>query len=417
MARQLRKLLVAGAFVLSACGGGGSSAETTADLTTVAPITTAPTTTPTTTAPPSVSPMANPIDQGVEAKIGTADYGAISAATAMAAGDRVRTDATGFAEISYADGSITRLDADTEFEIVSVAEMAGVSTTRTHLETGRVWNRMQSLGSEAEFSIDTSVATASLRGAAFLIECRVVGSCTFTVLEGAIDIIIDDVSALVLEAPGSVKVDASGASEPLQLPFDEAFGDPWVVDNSTRDELVGFSSGAQLYEEFGPAFGSLAGTFSGERTVVGNECLETPTCETKVEVGDVAPRSYTFSVDCTTGYPCLGQALTESSQDGVAIQVDVPLPFDGATYTWSISGSARQCEFEEAGPKYGEVDYLLDWTLTPSAAEIRDGKYVITQVTIAVVAVYMVTLDAPECEPLNARSFRQTATAVATRTT
>ena len=47
-------------------------------------------------------------------------YVPVAASQPVAVGDGVRTDATGFAEVAYGDGSRTRLDVNTEFEVVAV---------------------------------------------------------------------------------------------------------------------------------------------------------------------------------------------------------------------------------------------------------------------------------------------------------
>ena len=66
----------------------------------------------------------------------------------------------------------------------SVAPAATVAATTTGApETGRVWNRVQTLGGEDEFLLETSVAMATVRGAAFVVECLDVDPSTFTALE------------------------------------------------------------------------------------------------------------------------------------------------------------------------------------------------------------------------------------------
>jgi len=409
-------------LVASACGGGsngGGTSPTATDvaITTSAPSTVAPSTVET-TVPVNAFASASAIVQGVELKVGEGEYTAITGAESVAAGDSVRTDSAGFAEVSYPDQSITRLDVDTEFELVSIVESSGVTKTRTKLNSGRMWNRVQSLGSDGEFWVETSVATARVHGTGFLVECREVGACKFTVLDGTIDIEINGMEPFTLEAPKSVFVATDGNRTPVLLPFDEAFGDPWVVDNAARDVAVGFPSSAEIYQEFGPLFGSLSGTFDGERTVDSFECSDNPTCKYLESVGDVAPRSYTFSIDCSAGYPCVGQAITDYKHAGEVRQASVPMLFDGAVFTWDLAGDVQECTLDN-GEVFGRVDYVIEWTLTPTAAEIRDDKYVVTDVALAGVAVNTVTTSAPECASnngLNGGTGREIASATATRT-
>jgi hypothetical protein len=414
-----RGLVLLALATVSACGGGadGGDDEVAIETTTVEVATTstpADTVAPTTTLP-AVPASANPIDAGVEAKLGTAEFDVITAPIDVVTGDLVRTDSTGFAEVVYPDGSLTRLDVDTEFEIVTITDDAGAATTRTKLDTGRVWNRVQTLGEEDEFSTETSVATATVRGTAFVVECRQPDSCSFTALEGTVEIEIDGEAPFLLEAPNSVTVTAAGAGDAVPVAFDAAFSDPWIAENAALDVDAGFPSAAEMYEVHGPAFGSLAGTFTGERTIVSVECLVTPTCSAQERQGDVATRTYTFSVDCAGGFPCAGQALTQFVESGVDMEQNVPLVFDGATATWSLTRSTFQCSFDD-GREIGTLDYTITWTVTPTAAEIRDDKYVVTQVSVGIVALDTVSVSDPQCDPLNVRDFRETSTATASRT-
>jgi hypothetical protein len=70
--------------------------------------------------PPAVGDAAA-IEAGVEVRSGAVSpYEALADVKPVAVGAGVRTDNTGYAEISYLDGSKTRLDIDTEFEVVEL---------------------------------------------------------------------------------------------------------------------------------------------------------------------------------------------------------------------------------------------------------------------------------------------------------
>ena len=122
---------------------------------------------------------ASAIEAGVEVRGGAdAPFVLLEAVEPVAVGDGVRTDVTGFAEIAYLDGSRTLLDIDTEFEVVELTDDAGVSTTRTSMGVGRTWHRVESLG-EGEFTVETSQATATVRGTAFVLDCVSAGNCSY----------------------------------------------------------------------------------------------------------------------------------------------------------------------------------------------------------------------------------------------
>ena len=81
-----------------------------------------------------------PINPGVELRPGESGaYASVAASTPVSVGDGVRTDATGFAEVAYGDGSRTRLDVNTDVEMVSLTDDAGKTVTGAHMGLGRTW--------------------------------------------------------------------------------------------------------------------------------------------------------------------------------------------------------------------------------------------------------------------------------------
>lgn len=401
---------------LAACGGSSSSSDRSS---TDAPTTTLAATT--TTLP--VTASANPIAQGVDAKLGAGEYVNITSPTEAVVGDHVRTDATGFAEIDYSDGSLTRLDVSTDFTIEALATSSGVATTRTKLDAGRVWNRVQKLGTEGEYTVETAVATATVRGTAFLVDCRPSPACVFTVLEGSIELALTDGSTVTLTAPESVKVDPNGAGTPTKVPYDVAFADPWVVDNTERDVTAGYSSRLDVYRALGPAFASLSGQFDGNRVVRTADCLNAPTCSDAEAVGDSQPRTYVFSTDCSSGYPCTRMTTTQYvDATNTVHEADVPVAFDGTGYSWSFDFDTFQCAFDDNGDGvYGErptgnLHIHLEWTLTPTTADAREGAWVVTGAALTSSADKTVTDDQPVCRPVNVHDVRATYEATLLRT-
>jgi FecR protein len=185
---------------------------------------------------------ASAIEAGVELRSGDAsDYVALAAVAPVAVGDGVRTDATGYAEIAYIDGSRTRLDVDTEFEVVELVDDAGNSSTRTSMEVGRTWHRVESLGEGEEFTVETSQATATVRGTAFTIDCPTTVTCTYMVLSGIVELILADGSVIVLVGPAEVEVVGGIAGAVSPVTFDRVLGDPWLLDNIDRDTAAGFA--------------------------------------------------------------------------------------------------------------------------------------------------------------------------------
>ena len=223
-------------------------------------------------------------------------------------------------------------------------------------------------------------------------------------------------STTVVEVP----IIETSSSEPVLLSFDEAFGDPWVLVNVARDQALGFGSAGEMYASLGPAYASVAGEFNLTRTVLTEECLEQSPCSELSRLGDVAPRTYVFAIDCTAGVPCVGQALTQYSIGDVVQQQLVPMTFDGATYRWSLSYEGPQCFFDNDNngsfeTLLGNIATNFDWVLTPLAAEIRDGRWVATSVNIDIVVDNRVTSLDPACDQFLVYSNRETGVATGSR--
>lgn len=315
-----------------------------------------------------------PIDQGVEVQLGGAEFVTITEPTELAAGDVVRTDGSGFAEIDYPDGSITRLDVNTEFEVVSITDDAGTATTRANLTTGRVWNRVQDLGSEGEFSVDTAVGVATVRGTAWVVDCTVGDECVFIVLEGEVEVAPLEGPTVDLVAPFTVTSDGSNTSTPTPVPFDEAFADMWLAENARRDAERGFAPADDIYAAFGPLFASFDGQYDGRGAIGPVEQCATPgVCAS--EVGTAYLFDYVFSVACDGFMNCVRSVDMTYTARGVTAQARATVVFQGAGYQWSLNLGGNGCS--AATP--GEVVF----TLTPLAAVKTDSIWVITDVRLA----------------------------------
>jgi len=170
-----------------------------------------------------------------------AEFASLAAPSPVAVGDVLRTDATGYAEVAYFDGSRTRLDVNTEFTVLELVDEAGAAMVRAEMGLGRTWHRVGSVGEgDGGFSVETSVATATVRGAVTITDVTCVAVCT-------------------------------------------------------------------------------------------------------AAVGDVFDRSYTFVIDCAAGVPCTGTVQAQLFVDGQIVTEQIPLTFDGSTYTWQVAYSDENC--------------------------------------------------------------------------
>ena len=298
----------------------------------------------------------------------------------LAVGDQVITDGTGFAEIAYADGSLTRMDVGTD---VTFGEMQGGSKGTTHLlGVGRVWNRVSSKTAASAFTLDTSqVSVTATPGAAFSVQCSTDESCRFLVVAGSIDIVVDD-KVTELVAPQAVQIEGELTGDPAGVPFDGAFADPWLLDNAARDAQLGFDDAAAIYASAGPQFGSIVGTFIGTRTVVSATCFN----DCNYSAGDVGDRSYSFDIDCSSGVPCSGTVLTDYVPAGATEteQKSTPLSFDGETFSWSISLNDPTCFFDDGAggqTSSGSIVGTITWSMSATKSEARNGLWVATELT------------------------------------
>jgi hypothetical protein len=95
-------------------------------------------------------------------------------------GDTIQTDATGQAEIDYADTAYTRLDVNTTFTIKKLTDAQGNRQVEGSLDVGRTYNRTAALTQSQTFQQDAGGATAAVAGTAFVVTCTSATSCTFT---------------------------------------------------------------------------------------------------------------------------------------------------------------------------------------------------------------------------------------------
>lgn len=314
----------------------------------------------------------------------------------LAAGEVVTTGSTP-ATLLFEDGSIIRLDVASEFEVGG--------DTRGTLRAGRAWNRVAAQTEADGFVIETvttstrsqpvarfsaiptpgkftapikaEAGTVTAKGTAFVLDCTADPTmCGVTVLEGTVEVSDGSMTGEVAAPSTSNVLDGlSGASLPIN--WDMAFGDPFVLESANLDATLNadFVTAGVLGQQLGASFASVESAYLAIRTVT--DCQPDPDrCQGSSAIGDVAERTYTFSLDCSAGYPCQGIALTEVSSGGQTRTEVVPLEYDGTTLTWVRDAMEPVCAV--GGVEHGSKHNLITWVLTPNAAELVDGKYVMT---------------------------------------
>jgi hypothetical protein len=151
----------------------------------------------------------------------------------LAVGDTVRTNGTGFVQVDYPDGSLTRLDSNAEFTLVDLSTTDKAQRVTGKLDGGRAWSNVEKItSSTGRYELETPVATASVRGTQFDTDCTAADdSCTFTVIDGTVAVTPTGGDTILLQAGEALTVtpDGNTSTPPPATP------DPWISKNTTLD--------------------------------------------------------------------------------------------------------------------------------------------------------------------------------------
>lgn len=270
-------LLVAVAITAVACGGGGGGAVT-AEL-------------------DIIDPRADVRTAGAE-EYATGEDGA-----ALELGDGVRTDRNGFAEIGYPDGSLTRIDRDTEFQVVALGEVPEGPDVQAELGVGRAWNRVNDISEGGRFEVQTSVATATVRGTAFDVDCAF--GCLFRVLDGTVEVSDGDGASVSLDAGQGVQVSGDGRFGPI-LALAVLGDDRWLSRNLELDGASGFPL-IELPPGPDPGRSGIGGTWDVRFVATENST------DPEAPPGSSSDVTFTIDPECDAG-PC--DATIDAGQAG-----------------------------------------------------------------------------------------------------
>lgn len=216
------------ALITSGCGGGSDDAATSSSAGE-------------TNAAKTLAALAI-IDRDTSVRpVGTGSFRGGNEGEGLGVGDTIQTSATGFAEVAYFDGSLTRVDRSGQFTLTTLDNTTGARRVEGSLVGGRAWNRVaKATGSNDQFEIDTPVATAAVRGTAFAIDCTSTDACTFTIIEGTVEITPNGGAPILVTAPARITIQRN-TPPPAPTTIDNATinADPWIVKNTTRDTTTG----------------------------------------------------------------------------------------------------------------------------------------------------------------------------------
>jgi mannose-6-phosphate isomerase-like protein (cupin superfamily) len=188
--------------------------------------------------------------QNVTASIG--DDRTWSPATAgmpLPVGTRLRTDTNGRAQITYFEGSTSRLETGTEIEITQTGQLKdaeGNTLIRMMQSAGSTWHRVKRLiSSNSRYEIQTPTAVAAVRGTTFRADVRADGTTTFFVVEGSVSVQTAS-GIVVVEAGQKLTVPPGGkvTASDIQA-ITPADRDVWYVYNmGLDDQMTAVETGA-----------------------------------------------------------------------------------------------------------------------------------------------------------------------------
>jgi hypothetical protein len=148
-------------------------------------------------------------------------------------GDIVRTGPDGRAAIEYFDGSLTRLDYDARFSLVTLETLRNPAESKVILggqTAGNSYNRVTDLtDAESRFEIGTPTATASAQGTVYAVIVDE-GSTTIAVAEGLVTASSAS-GSLGVSAGKMVVVGAGGAIGAVQDISQELLDSDWFAFN------------------------------------------------------------------------------------------------------------------------------------------------------------------------------------------
>ena len=276
----------------------------------------------------------------------------------LVVGDRVKTDATGFGEVTYHDGSWMRVESGATLTVVDLADSDEGQVVSTSIDTGEAWNRVADLvAPEDEFVVDTPVGSAAVRGTAFAIECDGATACTFRVVEGEVLITPDAGDPVTLMAGQSLTVTAGEEPPAPEEPGVEVLSaEPFIAKNleldesagtEERDDTGGDDQSADQESSEGEGVGSIAGSYSGLQTFQTVEYApDAIVAPENPGVGDDYPIEFQLTGPCSDGSAC---ALTFTSPGAPSEQLVLDVSGDrvSGSSTVTVSREFPACSWSE----------------------------------------------------------------------
>ncbi|HTY07874.1 MAG TPA: FecR family protein [Candidatus Edwardsbacteria bacterium] len=85
----------------------------------------------------------------------------------LASGDKVKTLDQSRGEVAFADGSIIRVDANSNLDIVELKKDKGGQAASAKVWSGKVWASVNKMSKKTKFELESPTAVAAVRGTVF----------------------------------------------------------------------------------------------------------------------------------------------------------------------------------------------------------------------------------------------------------
>ncbi|HYZ91912.1 MAG TPA: FecR family protein [Actinomycetota bacterium] len=162
---------------------------------------------------------------------------------ALAAGDTVRTDANGQAQIDYFTGTVTRLDSTTTFVVDALLNSRSSKRISLKLDVGRSWNRVEGLSSsEDRFDVQMPNAIATVRGTTNVTDCRQAPVCYVLGFVDDTEIVNPEGDRVVAGPDDCYRVDEAGIRECTDHERRTLFDDSWLDEMRGLDALAAYKT-------------------------------------------------------------------------------------------------------------------------------------------------------------------------------
>jgi ferric-dicitrate binding protein FerR (iron transport regulator) len=160
----------------------------------------------------------------------------------MASGDELRegsvveTDATGLGEFTYADGSLLRVGASSNYTLTHARSQSNKRDITGKLVTGKTWHRVAPQSDKSSlYEISVLGAVGKVTGTSFAVTCEVETDCFYTVVKGKVRVTDAVKQTADLNAGDRIEIKFGRLDAVKHLTPEEIGSDPWIAQNITLD--------------------------------------------------------------------------------------------------------------------------------------------------------------------------------------